>query len=313
MRLGSWIKELHRRFVWQVLGGYAVAAWIILQLAETLESLIGLPLWFGPTTVVVVLLGFPVFLVTALTQGGSKKEASYRSQFRDSADGGDEYLSSWRSLEAHPIRDGLRHVFTWRNAVAGGAVMAVLLGLGAAGYSGLRSAGFGPFASLVAKGVFESNETLILSDFVDQTSDGTLGETVTALFRIDLSQSSFVRVLTRTELSEALVRMERDPTAPMTQEVAMELAQREGIKAVVSGEVLPLGQGAVVSLRLVAAGSGETLVGLRETARTIDAVPDAVDRLSAQLRERIGESLRSIRADPPLEEVTTGSLEALRK
>ena len=313
MRLGSWIKELHRRFVWQVLGGYAVVAWIILQLVETLEGLIGLPLWFGPATLVVVLLGFPVFLVTALTQGGSKKEAAYRSQFRDSADGGDEYLSSWRSLGSHPIRDGLRRVFTWRNAVAGGAVMAILLGIGTAGYSGLRSLGIGPFASLVAKGVLESNENLILSDFVDRTSDGTLGETVTALFRIDLSQSSFVRVLTRTELSQALVRMERDPTAPMTQELAMELAQREGIKAVVSGEVLPLGQGAVVSLRLVAAGSGETLVGLRETARTVDAVPDAVDRLSAQLRERIGESLRSIRADPPLEEVTTGSLEALRK
>ncbi|MFH1762995.1 MAG: hypothetical protein ABIF09_02280 [Gemmatimonadota bacterium] len=165
MRLGSWIKELHRRFVWQVLGSYAVVAWIILQLAETLEGLIGLPLWFGPTTVVVVLLGFPVFLVTALTQGGSKKEASYRSQFRDSAEGGDESLSSWRSLEAHPMRDGLRHVFTWRNAVAGGAVMAILLVIGTAGYSWLRSAGIGPLGSLVAKGVFESNENLILSDF----------------------------------------------------------------------------------------------------------------------------------------------------
>ena len=96
------------------------------------------------------------------------------------------------------------------------------------------------------------------------------------------------------ELSQGLVRMQRDPTEPVTAEVAMELAQREGVKAVVAGEVLPLGPGAVVSTRLVAAGSGETLVALRETARTVDAVPDAVDRLSAQMRERIGESLRSI-------------------
>jgi tetratricopeptide (TPR) repeat protein len=37
-----------------------------------------------------------------------------------------------------------------------------------------------------------------------------------------------------------------------------------------------------------------------------------VDRLSSKLREEIGESLRSVRADPPLEQVTTASLPALQ-
>src|SRR2546427_12596279 len=36
-------------------------------------------------------------------------------------------------------------------------------------------------------------------------------------------------------------------------------------------------------------------------------------RLSRKLRERIGESLKSIRAAPPLEQVTTASLDALRR
>jgi tetratricopeptide (TPR) repeat protein len=313
MWLRRLIDEIHRRSVWQVLGSYAVVAWIILQLAKTLEGLIGLPFWFGPATVVVVLLGFPVLLITTLTQGGFKKEDLLESGYQDSADGGDASLSSWAPLEARPIRDALNYVFTWRNALAGGVVMAVLLGIGTAGYSGSRSLGIGPWGSLLASGVFDSYENLILADFEDRTADGTLGETVSALIRIDLSQSSSVHLLERTELSQGLVRMQLDPSAPMTQEVAVELAQREGVKAVVSGEVLPLGPGAVVSTRLVAAGSGETLVALRETARTIDGVPDAVDRLSAQLRARIGESLRSIRGDPPLGEVTTGSLEALRK
>ena len=39
----------------------------------------------------------------------------------------------------------------------------------------------------------------------------------------------------------------------------------------------------------------------------------AIDKLSRKLRERIGESLVAIRANDPLERVTTGSLEALRK
>jgi tetratricopeptide (TPR) repeat protein/uncharacterized membrane protein YhdT len=313
MRFGSLIGELHRRSVWQVLGSYAVVAWIVLQLAETLEGLIGLPLWFGRSIVVVVLLGFPILLVTTLTQGGWKRGGLSESSFRDVFEGGDESLSTWESLERNPLKRALRHVFTWRNAIAGGGIAAIFLIVGTAGYSGLRSAGIGPLGSLLAKGVFESNESLILSEFDDRTSDGTLGETVTALFRIDLSQSTSVHLLDRSELSQGLVRMERDPTGPVTAEVAMELAQREGVKAVVAGEVLPLGTGAVVSARLVAAGSSEILVALRETARTIDAVPEAVDRLSAQMRERIGESLRSIQGDPPLEEVTTASIEALRK
>jgi hypothetical protein len=191
--------------------------------------------------------------------------------------------------------------------------MLAFLGLGTMGYSAVRNSGWGPWGSLQAKGIFESDERLILADFEDHTGGGTLGETVTALFRIDLGQSRSVVLLERAQLAPALVRMEREPTDHISHHVALELAQREGIKGVVMGEVLPLGPGAVVSARLVAASSGENLVALRETARTIDAIPDAVDRLSGQLRARIGESFRSIQADPPLEEVTTASIEALRK
>src|SRR5207249_2232613 len=55
------------------------------------------------------------------------------------------------------------------------------------------------------------------------------------------------------------------------------------------------------------------LVSLRENAKDDGAIIDAVDRLSKRLRERIGESLKTIRASDPLEQVTTGSLAALRK
>ena len=187
-----------------------------------------------------------------------------------------------------------------------------LLGAGTAGYSGMRAAGMGPSGSLIAKDILEADEQLILADFADRTPDGTLGETVTALFRIDLAQSTSVRVMEPTQLAPALRRMQRDPNDALTQTVALELAQREGIKGVVTGEVLPLGSGAVISARLVTA-EGETLVAMKETARDVADVPQAVDALSAQLRERIGESLRTIQGDPPLNEVTTSSLEALRK
>jgi tetratricopeptide (TPR) repeat protein len=100
---------------------------------------------------------------------------------------------------------------------------------------------------------------------------------------------------------------------PVSLPLAREIAEREGWKAVVAGELQQVGPSLLVSAQLVNAQSGEVLATARYTARDSTAILDAVDRVSKQLRERIGESLRSIRANAPLADVTTGSLEALRK
>jgi len=81
---------------------------------------------------------------------------------------------------------------------------------------------------------------------------------------------------------------------------------------VVAGEIGTLGAGYVLSARLISVADGAELVALRETADDESGIIPAVDRLSAGLRERIGESFRSIRRSEPLERVSTGSLEALR-
>jgi eukaryotic-like serine/threonine-protein kinase len=109
-----------------------------------------------------------------------------------------------------------------------------------------------------------------------------------------------------------LVRMKRDPNLPLDAATALEVAQREGGKAVVEGEISPVGKGYVLSAKLVTPDGGTVLVALRETAEDDGAIIPAIDRLSGKLRERIGESLRSIRGNEPLEQVSTGSLEALR-
>src|SRR5256886_12907220 len=112
---------------------------------------------------------------------------------------------------------------------------------------------------------------------------------------------------------DALRRMERRATTPLDPGLAREIAQRENVKAVVRGDIDPLGRGYVLSASLIAAADGHVLTALRETADNDAALIGAVDRLSRKLRERIGESLKSIRAAPPLEQVTTASLDALRR
>ena len=72
------------------------------------------------------------------------------------------------------------------------------------------------------------------------------------------------------------------------------------------------GSGYVLTASLVSPATGELLTSERVTARSEDDVIDAIDELSKGLRERVGESLRTIRAEEPLDQVTTSDLEALR-
>ncbi len=279
--MGEQVLEVGNRSVWQVVASYGIGAWITLQVADTLSSLIGLPLWFGQALLGLLVSGFVLLLVLSLV--------------RDRA-------------RAAMGRAGL---FTLRNAlrVGGGAVG--LLAVGTAVYLGMRSVGVGPVGTLQARGLFEAQERLVLADFESDFDGGRLGETVTTLLRIDLAQSPAFTVLEPAQLGPVLQRMQRDPSEPVTYEVALEAARREGHKAIVAGELLQAGESIVVSARIVAAATGEVLVAVRETAADAGELPDRVDRLSAQLRERVGESLRTIQGDPPLEEVTTASLRAL--
>src|SRR5438034_479615 len=164
-----------------------------------------------------------------------------------------------------------------------------------------------------ALGVLTLASRLVLADFENRTPDSTLGPSLTEALRVDLTQSPVVRLLDAARIGAALGRMGRAAGTPLDLAAARDLAQREGAKAVVHGQIDRVGRGYVLSAELVSAADGAVLVALRENAKDDGAIIDAVDRLSGKLRERIGESLKTIRASEPLEQVTTGSLEALRK
>ncbi|MGW8283890.1 MAG: tetratricopeptide repeat protein, partial [Gemmatimonadota bacterium] len=108
-------------------------------------------------------------------------------------------------------------------------------------------------------------------------------------------------------------RMELPEGQALTPEVARELAVREGYPAVIEGELTAVGDGFVLTARLADARSKDTLASLRETAADANGIIPAIDRLSRKMREKIGDSYTNMRADEPLENVTTGSLEALEK
>jgi hypothetical protein len=137
-----------------------------------------------------------------------------------------------------------------------------------------RLLGIGPGATLMATGAIGEREPLVLAELDNRTTDPTLGSTVTELLRVSLSQSPVIRLVDPARLSESLGRMQRDPTTTVDESIALEIAEREGIKAVLSGDVVPLGSGYVVSARLVAA-DGTVLTAHQASAN------DAADLMGA--------------------------------
>src|SRR2546427_753319 len=159
----------------------------------------------------------------------------------------------------------------------------------------MRLLGIGPVGTLVASGVLAERDRLVLADFENRTADSTLGPSLTEALRVDLAQSGVIRLLDAAAVGQALGRMGRAPGAPLDLALARELAQREGAKAVVHGQIDPLGRGYVVSAELVGASDGAALVAVRENAQDDGAIIGAADRLSHRLRERIDLSDSPIR------------------
>ena len=294
---------LKERSTWQVLAVYLGVSWVALQVVDLLKENMGLPDWVFPFALVLLVLGLPIILATAMLQGRPVPGGRDSSAPPDTAPVSDSRPA--------PVAEAgsSRHLFTWRNALIGGALAFVLLIAVTTAFMFMRNRGIGPVGSLVAKGLLDERSPVILADFVAE--DPSLSRAATQAFRVDLSQTRIVKVAERSSLAPALERMQADPSQPLTEEMAREVALREGMPAVISGEITEAGGSYVLTARVVSAADGIELASHRETARDGSEIIPAIDRLSGKIREKIGESFTSLRADAPLEAVTTSSLEAL--
>jgi eukaryotic-like serine/threonine-protein kinase len=319
-RSSTFVRTLARSRLPQVLGGYLAIGFGVLQVVDMFVERLGLPDWAFLGMLGLLIIGVPVIVATAIAQqrarsGTGSVETASSARAATPVRGASPPAAPVKSAPppaASATATGAHRWLTWRNALAGGAGSIGALVLVVAVFMGMRTLGIGPAASLVAAGVLDRSERILIADFQSQTRDTLLAGAVTEAFRIDFEQSRIVQVVESGAVRDALLRMQRPADAPLNPGLALELAEREGIKAVLTGEINTAGRTFVVSARLLST-DGNVLVSLRETARDSAAIIAAIDRLSSRMRERIGESLRTIRSGEPLQQVTTSSLAALRK
>ncbi len=311
-RLRKLLREIHRRSLWQVLGIYLAGSWGVLQAVDFMTGFAGLPAWTPSFAFVLLLIGLPIVGATAFIQAGAP---GLRGEYRDEVDPNELEGRTPEEVhhdpEAHPLHR--EHVFTWRNAMLGGVGAGALLLAAVVSYLIMWALGIGPMGSLVAQGVIDARDPVILAEFENRTDDVSLAAAVTDAFRVDLLESQVVTLVDGRLVQDVLQRMGRATDEHLTPAVAREVAVREGIKAVVEGEVSRVGSGYLLAARITMPEDGHAVAGFRENAADDADLLPAIDRLSQRVREKAGESLRDVRAGQPLEAVTTSSLDALRK
>lgn len=268
-----------------VAGIFSFVSLSVLAIVYWLMIALGLPGWVFPAGVTLILVGFPIVLL-----------ASRLDRLKVAGNHASGKIARWFSL---------------RYAAMGGLFAFSGLAIVVAAFMVSRISGIGPAATLVSKGELNSQDLLVVADFVGNSADTTIAGSVTQALRIDLSQSPTIGVVDSRTLVQTLRRMGRPLDSVVDANLAGEIAIREGAKAIVTGRVDQVGSGYQLSLQLSSV-DGQSLISLRQTANHAGQVISAVDKLSASLRERIGESIRDVRASVPLDRVTTSSLDALR-
>ncbi len=286
---------------------FFASAFIVVALAYAATELIGLPSWVPLGAIIVMALGLPAIMFTGWVQKMAARAAAHPTH----TPGG---------TAAHPSTAGSiatrvsRHV-SWRKTTMGGVAAVGAFVLLIVAYMATRAMGIGPAASLSAAGMLDKNQKVLVADFTARGTDSTLAMLAAEAVRTALGQSDALIPVPESEVSAILRLMGQADTARLNVALARNIAQREGHRAVVTGDItaLPANEGLVVTLRLLAAESGDQIVAFRETiAKSSDLIP-ALGRLSKSLRAKAGESLKSVRATRALERVTTASLDALRE
>jgi tetratricopeptide (TPR) repeat protein len=168
--------------------------------------------------------------------------------------------------------------------------------------------------SLQTKGRLRPHEPIVVADFTaDGGADSSLGAVLAEAVREDLRESNVVTVLPTSLVHTALRHMGRRSSARLDAATARIVAERSGSRAVIDGTVTQVGSAYIITERVVAAESGDELATYQAAAKGPDGLIPAIDEATRALRRRIGESLRSVRANPPLAQVSTPSIDALRK
>ena len=188
----------------------------------------------------------------------------------------------------------------WAAPAAAGAIIAVM-GVGGWFYDTRRAH------------ALNETDTVVLADFTNKTNDAVFDEALRQGLAVQLEQSPFLSLVSDQRTRQTLQLMGKSPDARLTPEIARELCERTASKAYLSGTISNIGSQYVLGINAVNCQTGDTLAQEQATADSKEHVLGALGDAANKLREKLGESLKSVhKLATPIEQATTPSLEALQ-
>ena len=154
---------------------------------------------------------------------------------------------------------------------------------------------------------------VLVADFEGSPGLGNLTDAIRELVTAELDQSRHVAALPRQQLSAVMRDAGLPDSAPVTVDLAQELAFRSSVRAILTGSIQSVGPGQYsIVARVIDAENGKALLAATEAASDQDLVSKAQE-LGQQVRRRLGERRSEIESNKPLTQVATPSFEAYRK
>ncbi|HWY42721.1 MAG TPA: winged helix-turn-helix domain-containing protein [Candidatus Sulfotelmatobacter sp.] len=164
-----------------------------------------------------------------------------------------------------------------------------------------------------ARHMLAETDVILLASFVNKTGDPIFDNSLDKALEVKLTESPFLSLFPEPGVREMMRMMRHDPNERVTQELGIEICNRQGLKAVVVPEIAAFGSKYLITLEAIDARNQKPIARQQDEAENKDQVIAALGKAGSQLRRRLGESLSSLeKYDAPLDFATTSSLEALQ-
>src|SRR5262249_5156069 len=104
-----------------------------------------------------------------------------------------------------------------------------------------------------------SKDTLVVGEVLNNTGDAGFYGTLKQALSVDLDESPYFSVVPPSRVQDTLKYMGRQPNERLTSDLARDLCQRVGSKAMLSGSIASLGSQYVVTLNAINCQTGDSL------------------------------------------------------
>jgi tetratricopeptide (TPR) repeat protein len=283
-KLALFWQELKRRRVTRLVTIYAVVGLGVIEAVDIIGGRFQIPEWTIQFMIILIIGGFPIAVILGwifdLTSKGIE-----------------------RTQPLSPEQKASLPSLTWRPSWISIILFMMLISLAVAFFTVPRANALG----------FQERDWILIADLENNTSDEVFDRSLLHAISVTIDQSKYVNIFPRKRVLEVLQRMQIDSIGKNDVPLALEIAERENIKSVLSLTISELNNTYILSTRLLDPSTGATVRSRQVKAIGKEEILQALDELATTVRRDLGESLRKVlQRKVPLIRATTPSLDALK-